>query len=405
METNHCDGDDPFGECLCRFRAHLESLGYAASTVKGYVFRVRELASLMRDHGVALADLDEPKAIELLAKSKWPNSRGKDAAFIAGRFVRFLAEQGVVPPPTAAANPKPAADPRASLRRDYEAYLRDRRGLSKETIYHCWRLADRFLSFRFGDADVDPSAIRSADVAGFLHRLHPAGQAQGTKTTSTHLRSLFQYLFQAGKTEMNRYGSRVRRHLTPEQVDAVLAAVRSSGAATARRDHAMVLLQARLGLRAPEVVAVRMEDVDWRAGEVLVRGKGGRHDRVPLPPDVGQAIAEYVRLDRVTTSREVFVAERAPHRPFKDGQVLNAILKGAFPRAGVTPPAPYVGSHVLRHSLAVHLVRRGASLDEVGDVLRHRSRASTMLYAKLDVDGLRSVARPWPVPAAAGGVQ
>jgi site-specific recombinase XerD len=117
---------------------------------------------------------------------------------------------------------------------------------------------------------------------------------------------------------------------------------------------------------------------------------------------VGAAQAEYIRHDRTTTSRALFVTERAPHQAFKDGQVLNAILKNALTSTGLTPPAPYVGSHMLRHSLATTLVQRGASLEEISDLLRHRSRASTMLYAKLDIDGLRSIAQPWPV---AGGAQ
>jgi site-specific recombinase XerD len=123
---------------------------------------------------------------------------------------------------------------------------------------------------------------------------------------------------------------------------------------------------------------------------------------VPIPPDVGEALTAYIQHDRVSTSRALFVTLRAPRGPFKDGQVLNTILKEAFAATGVTPPNPYVGSHVLRHSLATNMVRKGASLDEVGDMLRHRSRASTMIYAKLDIDGLRSIAQPWP---AAGGVQ
>jgi integrase len=163
----------------------------------------------------------------------------------------------------------------------------------------------------------------------------------------------------------------------------------------------MVLLIARLGLRAPEVVAMQLGDIDWRAGEVIVRGKGDRHDRVPLPPDVGEALADYIKLNRKTTLRVLFVTERAPHRPFKDGQVLNLILRAAFARTGLKPPAPYVGSHILRHSLATNLVQRGASLEEIGDMLRHRSRASTMIYAKLDIDGLRSIAQPWPVAGGA----
>jgi len=146
---------------------------------------------------------------------------------------------------------------------------------------------------------------------------------------------------------------------------------------------------------------MQLDDIDWRAGEILVRGKGDRHDRLPLLPDVGAALAEYIRRDRVTTSRALFVTERAPHRPFKDSQILNAVLQEAFARAGLTPPTPYVGAHILRHSLATNLVRGGASLEEVSETLRHRSRSTTLLYARLDLDGLRTIAQPWP---GAGGV-
>ncbi len=103
----------------------------------------------------------------------------------------------------------------------------------------------------------------------------------------------------------------------------------------------------------------------------------------------------------MTTSRALFVTESAPHRPFIDGQILNAVLKDAFAKTGLTPPMPYVGSHILRHSLATTLVQRGASLEEIGDMLRHRSRASTLIYAKLDIEVLRSIAQPWPVAGGA----
>jgi integrase/recombinase XerD len=116
---------------------------------------------------------------------------------------------------------------------------------------------------------------------------------------------------------------------------------------------------------------------------------------------VGEALADYVRFHRTTTSRALFVTDRPPHRPFKNGQMLNHILKDAFARTRLTPPAPYVGAHILRHSLATNLVRCGGSLEEISDTLRHRSRASTMIYAKLDIDGLRSIALPWPVAGGA----
>jgi len=298
---------------------------------------------------------------------------------------------------------------RLELRHDYEDYLRRQRGLSERTIGHCWRFADRFLAFRFGDGYIDLAAITSLDIALFLQKLTNREAPFRDKTPPTHLRNFFQYLFGKGLTPTNlalaipsvaqRYGSRLPRHLDPEEVEAVLDAVRADDK-FGRRNIAMVLLLARLGLRAPEVIAIHLEDIDWRAGDLMVRGKGQHHDRVPIPPDVGEALADYVRHDRVSASRALFVASRAPHAPFKDGQVLNAILKRAFARAGVTPPGPYVGSHVLRHSLATNLIRQGASLAEVGDMLRHRSRASTMVYAKLDIEGLRSIAQPWPTDGA-----
>ena len=201
-------------------------------------------------------------------------------------------------------------------------------------------------------------------------------------------------------TVAQRWGARLPRYLAPEQVEALLASVRDNQK-HGRRDYAMLLLMARLGLRAPEVIAIRLDDIDWRAGELMVRGKGQRHDRLPIPQDVGEAIAAYIRQERESASRTLFVTLRAPVGPFKNGQVINAILKDAFAATGVKPPAPYVGSHVLRHSLATDMVKHGASLAEVGDMLRHRSRASTMIYAKLDIDGLRSIVRPWPTAGGA----
>jgi integrase/recombinase XerD len=165
-----------------------------------------------------------------------------------------------------------------------------------------------------------------------------------------------------------------------------------------RRNYAMLLLVARLGLRAPEVTAIQLDDIDWRAGTILIRGKGKRHDCMPLPEDVGEAIVEYLRHGRPGSFRTLFLSNRAPHRPFVNAAVVNRILREAFKRTGLKPPQKFVGSHVLRHSLATDLLRKGASLDEIGDVLRHRSRSSTIIYAKHDIEGLRSIALTWPVP-------
>jgi site-specific recombinase XerD len=362
----------------------------------------------MRQHGIGLGDLDDAQTTALLTQKESPLCRRTGAKYVVRLFVRFLRAQGV---PMRVPIPTPRTSARASLQREYEDYLRRQRGLSERTIPRCWWEANRFLEFRFGDAAGNLSEITLTDIAAFLQHVQAQPRASRGKSPSTHLRRLFQYLFQAGKTNTNlalgipsvvqRYGARLPRHLTAEQVETLLAAVRSD-TPPGRRNYAMVLLLARLGLRAQEVIALQLEDIDWRAGELLVRGKGQRHDRVPLPQDVGEALTNYLQLERATTSRTLFVTERAPHRPFKDAQILNAVLKNAFAKTGLKPPVPYVGSHVLRHTLAVNLVQRGASLDEIGDLLRHRSRSSTMIYAKLDVAGLRSIAQPWPV---SGGAQ
>jgi len=159
------------------------------------------------------------------------------------------------------------------------------------------------------------------------------------------------------------------------------------------------LLLARLGLRAGEVVGMTLDDIDWDAGELVVRGKGGRQDRLPLPRDVGQALATYVRHGRPPcASRRVFICAKAPRRGFTSSVAVCTIVRRALARAGLHPPS--TGAHLLRHSLATEMLRRGASLAEIGEILRHRHPDTTAIYAKVDLRALRAVAPPWPGGAA-----
>lgn len=400
---------EKFDDYAAGFLQSLADQGHSAGTIGQYRSFINALAGIMRAKGISLEDLDEVLAMDLAAETGWRSGRSTYAVFIAKRLVRFLRSHGAGKPP-----PPPTAKEmaRAKLKNDYERYLRSQRGLSERTIFHSWRYVDRFLTFRFGDEIGDLTQISAEDIASFLQNLTGRKKPFRDKTGPTHLRNFFRYLFKAGKISTNlalgiprvrqQYRARLPRHLSPEQVEILLKAVRL-GSYGGRRNYAMVLMMARLGFRAPEVIAMQIDDIDWRAGEIIVRGKGGLHDRVPLPNDLGEAITDYIRHDRgnKVSSRTLFVRGRAPHSPFKNGQVLNNILRDAFVRSGLKPPAPYVGSHVLRHSLAVNLVRRGASLEEIGDMLRHRSRQSTMIYARLDIDGLRSIAQPWPVAGGA----
>ena len=411
MANNPKGAGHPAACCLdphiATFEARLRETNYKPGTVKTYRVVIRRLASFMEAGGIAPEQLTVDLAAQLVRGEERDRHEPNKCRNIARRFVEHLIDLGVAPAPV----PTAQQVARARLRAGYEDYLHRQRGLSPRTISRAWRFADRFLDHRFGGGDIDLAATAAGDVIAFLQHLLSRKTPYRDKTASTHLRCFFQYLFKSGATAQNltlcvprvaqHRGTRLPRHLTPDQVEAVLAAVRASPR-HGRRDYAMLLLMARLGLRAPEVIAIQLDDIDWRDGELLVRGKGQLQDRVPIPPDVGEALAAYVRHDRMSASRALFVTLRAPNGPFKDGQVVNAILKDAFAATGVKPPSPYVGSHVLRHSLATNMVRKGASLAEVGDVLRHRSRASTMIYAKLDIDGLRSIAQAWPT---AGGVR
>jgi len=183
--------------------------------------------------------------------------------------------------------------------------------------------------------------------------------------------------------------------LTGDEVEQVLAAVDRT-TARGRRDFAILLLLARLGLRASEVIALELDDIRWEAGEIVVRGKGRLRDRLPLLADVGEALAVYLReAHGPSGSRRVFLRRIAPRVGLTQPATVSKIAREALGRAGLLPQGR-VGAHIFRHSLATVMIRHGASLPEISQVLRHRSPGTTQLYAKVDLDGLRSVALPWP---------
>jgi len=391
---------DPY---LDSFAQSIAVASYTAGTIRTYRHLVRKVGRLMDKAGIDPSALT-PEIADRLAQK---GDRRPPGTIRLHNLARKLAEH-LIDIGVAQRTPVTKAQAvRNALLTDYEAYLVKQRGLSTRTIYNMLRYANRFLDHRFGDAMIDVPRLRAADATNFIQHLVARKRPFRDKTATTHLRTFFQYLFGRGATKTNlaltvpkkaqRWNARLPRHLSPDGVEAVLRSVRDNPQHGAR-DYAMLLLMARLGLRAFEVVAIQLDDVDWRAGELLVRGKGKLYDRLPVTAEVGNALSRYLRDERgKTTCRTMFVTHRAPRRPFKDGQIINAILKDALAATGQKPVTPYVGSHVLRHSLATRLVNAGASLAEVGDVLRHRSRASTLIYARLDADGLRSVAQPWPV--------
>jgi integrase/recombinase XerD len=409
IARNHRDeGNDETGWPWSHRRNFLERLtaqGYAAVTIQEYRTVAGMFCDAIEKRGLRIGDLDNASTERLRHSvlSGVTGSAGSYAKFCATRFIDYLIEAGAVikAPP---AKQLTALD---RLREEYETYLRKQRGLAESTIDNCRLYMRRFLAFRFGNKLGNLNTITPEDIVAFLGELK-AGSHHTCRYRSvpSHLRNVFTFLFWSGKTKRDLAHSLPRvappkadnlpRYLNPQEIGRLIEAHRSSEI-VGRRNYAMLLLVARLRLRAPEVIAIQLDDIDWRAGEILIRGKGKVQDRMPLPAKVGEAIVDYIKHERKGASRVLFVSAKTPHPPFKDAQVVNALLRDSFERTGLKPPRKWVGSHLLRHSLAMEMLRKGASLDEIGDVLRHRSRMTTTIYARHDIEALRSIARCWPV--------
>jgi integrase/recombinase XerD len=314
----------------------------------------------------------------------------------------FLRRLGVVPPPAVA----PVTPAEALLGR-YRRYLVTERGLAVVTARG---YADMVRPFLAGREEADGLALAdltAAEVTAFVLATCP-GKPKGTaKLTVTALRSLLGFLHVGGliSEPLGQHVPAVAswrlaglpRALEPGQVEALLASC-DQNTAVGRRDFAMLTLLARLALRAGEVAALSLDDISWRAGEITVRGKGSRAERLPLPADAGEAIAAYLadgRPEPFEGTRRVFLRARAPHRGLASAGVTAAVC-----HAGQRARVGRVHAHRLRHSAAARMLAAGAPLTEIGQVLRHSQLASTAIYAKADIQALRALARPWPGGAA-----
>lgn len=387
------------------FGERIQDEGYSKGSIAKYKSNALALSEALLSLKLGPADLTD-EIMDKLATPIIEAVSAKDKKHCLYRlnwFRDYLIENASAP-----ARPVPPLDmsPRAVLKREYKSYLCDQRGLSQDTIYHCLRFYDRFLTAKFGSSLGDLNTIAPDDITQFLLRLREEQNAPRDKTGPSHLRNLFQFLFWSEKTKRNLSSAvpkrrqpkptGIPRYLEPEEVDRLIRVVRDHKK-TGRRKYAMLMLIARLGLRAPEVTAIELDDIDWRGGEILIRGKRQLHDRMPMSAEVGEAIVDYIKNERRGPDRALFVSVKPPFKRFKDAQILRWILRDTYDATGISPPQACVGSHILRHSLATDMLRKGASLAEIGDVLRHRSAMTTTIYAQHDVDALRSISRPWPV--------
>jgi integrase/recombinase XerD len=297
---------------------------------------------------------------------------------------------------------KAVLSPTEALLACYRRYLLDRRGLVASSARGYVDMVRLFVESRVRDGELDWMGLSAQCVIEFVRSACRGRSIGSAKLAMTALRSLLGYLHVEGLVPRpldaavpSVAGWRLTglpRALEPAEVKRLLAAC-DRRTSSGRRDFAMLMLLVRLGLRAGEVRALNLDDIDWRAGELTVRGKGNRIECLPLPADVGQAVAAYLQRGRPVTAqgRTVFVRVRAPHRPLSSPAITQAVAAAAS-RAGLGR----LSAHRLRHTLATQMVRSGVALPEVAQVLRHRRLITTAIYAKVDRERLRLLARPWP---------
>jgi integrase/recombinase XerD len=324
-----------------------------------------------------------------------------DRAAVVG-FLKLLCEQSV----TKERIPQPTITPSQRLLKEYDLYLQKERSLSRATRINYGPFVLQFLASRFGRGRVDLSRLRAVDVLKFVRRT--AGQLKNKRVLlmTTALRSFLRFARYRGEITMDLAAcvpsvaswslSTLPKSLPPAQVEQVLANVRQRSTAVGRRDHAILLLLARLGLRGGEVGNLVLEDIDWENSRIAIRGKGDRVAHLPMPADVGKAIAAYLQngRPRVSGDRRLFLRVRAPLTGFKGQGSVGSVVKHALQRAKIDSPRK--GSHQFRHTLASTMLQKGSSLSEIGEVLRHRSPDTTAIYAKVDLLSLRSLAMRWP---------
>jgi site-specific recombinase XerD len=393
------------GVYLDEFCSLLVGLGHPVPTIRHKLWVLAGLAQWMTKEHLAVVELDEVRVDEFVNARRRCSRTCRGFRSTALLLLQQLRSTAVVP------TPEPACDdsPSAALLTRYEGYLRQERALGEVTISGYLPFVRDFIAERLDGGAIRLDSLRPGDIRDFLLARVRRMAPKRAQYMGTAVRSFLRFLFLRGETGSDlalavptlrqwRLSS-VPRHLPAPDVERLLRACDCSSA-TGRRDHAILLLLARLGLRASEVLTLELDDLHWRAGEIVVRGKGLVRDRLPLLPDVGEAIALYLHKDRPAgSSRRVFLCRRAPHRGFAHPSTVSTIVARSLARAGLAPATR--GAHLLRHSLATTMVRQGASLAEIGQVLRHRSPNTTEIYAKLDFDTLRDVAMPWPTAGGA----
>ena len=392
------------GQLVELYAARLVELGLSRHGTWRSLNVVGNLLAWMAGHRTRLSNLDERMVERYLRHQGAKQTIQLDDRAALKRWLLTLRTAGTIAPPAV-----PARTPQERIFAEFGEYLRSERGLTAKTIAHHLPAIRRFLIEVCPAGAGDLGKIKQDDVIRYIERHAQDWSPKSAKLMCWSVRAFLRYLHHTGLNPQPLAGCvpSIRQwklvglptYLSAAQVQKVLDGC-DRASPTGRRDFAILMMLSKLGLRANEVATLTLDDIDWRAGEMLVRAKGRQRTRMPIASDVGAAIVAYLRDGRPKSScRQLFLRSLAPHTGFASASAITWIAKTALERAGIHGYA-HQGAHIFRHSLATELLRSSATLSEIGHLLRHKSHDTTRIYAKVDVEALRTLSLPWP-----GGAQ
>jgi integrase/recombinase XerD len=394
--------DGPCGSLFESFAQALSETGYAPITARRHLRAAEHFIYWTHRHGMLVRKLNEQSLARFerhLSRCRCPHyghRRKLNVVHGVRLFLIYLRDARIITMPSLE---PPVPDP--VLLSAFCQWMHQQRGTCDVTL-HTYRIHIRELLRRLGE---DPTRFDARRLRAFVLEKSRSGGRGTAKNCTTALRMFLRFLIAEGQcavgldaaipTLANWRLASLPRYLQPEDVERLIASC-DRASAVGRRDRAILLLLARLGLRAGDIVHLHLSDIDWKGASIQVCGKGRRPTRLPLTQEVGQAIVAYLKKGRPRTNADTFFIHcRAPYRAFGSPGVVSAIVDRAFRRAGVVRPSRGA-AHLLRHSFATSMLRQGASLEDIAVILRHRSVETTQIYAKVDIPSLRQIAQPWP---------
>lgn len=390
----------PLGAHVDEFAERVRLLGHSTRSIRSKLRVIAGFSRWLAVRELSAHDVDAVQRKRFLTYRKRTGGWSSQDAVALREMEVLLREKGI----TSDARASVELSARERMELDFQAFLSDDRGLASVTVKNYLRVVSCFLRECFADDSVRTELLTSTAVIGFVQRHAHSHGHSWAQSMVTALRAFLRYLHRHDKIPADLAAcvptvaawsfARLPAFLSPEETRRVLDGCNRQ-TAIGRRDYAMLLLCARLGLRAGEVAALRLDEIDWENGCLAIRSKGGRWTQMPLPHEVGEALADYLTDGRPSCrDRHVFIRAHAPYSGLGSSSSVSTVASRALVRAGIASPRQ--GAHLFRHTLATQLLGQGASLAQIGQLLRHQHPDTTRIYAKVDLAALRQLAPPWP---------